>query len=192
MARPSQISKEKRKSVITLRHEGQSIWIISRTFNVSSSAVAKTIKHYDITGSHEDRHRKRRPRVTSAVEDIFAAQINASQRSSHRHISTSAVQRRLRESGLHGQIAAMKALLKDTNKKKRLAWAKKHEEWTLDRRKFVLWSGVQIGDFWFQPNQQLWWWHSSSYWCLLVVVSLQQFNHEGRPDWRSLLWTVDV
>ncbi|KAK6296674.1 hypothetical protein J4Q44_G00328160, partial [Coregonus suidteri] len=28
-------------------------------------------------------------------------------------------------------------------------WAKKHEQWTLDRWKFVLWSGVQIGDFWF-------------------------------------------
>ncbi|CDQ65481.1 unnamed protein product [Oncorhynchus mykiss] len=41
------------------------------------------------------------------------------------------------ESGLHGQIAAKKPLLKDTNKK-RLAWAKKHEQWTLDRWKSVL------------------------------------------------------
>jgi hypothetical protein len=32
----------------------------------------------------------------------IAAQINASQSSSNRHISTSTVQRRLRESGLHG------------------------------------------------------------------------------------------
>ena len=41
---------------------------------------------------------------------------------------------------LHGQIAAKKPLLKDTNKKKRLGWAKKHEQWTLDRWKSVLWS----------------------------------------------------
>uniref|UniRef100_A0A4W5PY66 Family with sequence similarity 131 member B n=1 Tax=Hucho hucho TaxID=62062 RepID=A0A4W5PY66_9TELE len=40
----------------------------------------------------------------------IAAQINASQSSSNRHISTSTVQRRLRESGLHGQIAAKKKL----------------------------------------------------------------------------------
>uniref|UniRef100_A0A8C7DMY9 Cyclin-dependent kinase 8 n=1 Tax=Oncorhynchus kisutch TaxID=8019 RepID=A0A8C7DMY9_ONCKI len=33
--------------------EGQSIWKMSRTLNVSSSAVAKTIKRYDETGSHE-------------------------------------------------------------------------------------------------------------------------------------------
>ena len=70
----------------------------------------------------------------------IAAQINASQSSSNRHISTSTVQRRLRESGLHGRIAAKKPLLKDTNNKKRLAWAKKHEQWTLDRWKSVLWS----------------------------------------------------
>ena len=115
---------------------------ISKTLKVSSSSVAKTINRYDETASHEDRHRKGRPRITSAAEDKvirvtslrnlqltgphIAAQINASQSSSNRHISTSTVQRRLRESGLHGQIAAKKPLLKDTNKKKRLAWAKKH------------------------------------------------------------------
>jgi hypothetical protein len=38
---------------------------------VSSSAVAKTIKHYDETGSYEDHHRNGRPRVTPAVEDKF-------------------------------------------------------------------------------------------------------------------------
>jgi transposase len=44
---------------------------ISRTLKVSSSDVAKIIKLYDETGSHEDRHRKGRPRVTSAAEDKF-------------------------------------------------------------------------------------------------------------------------
>ena len=148
MPKTAQISKEKRQSIITLRHAGQSMGKMSRTLNVSSSAVAKTIKHYDETGSHEDRHRKGRPRVTSAAEDKFikklpasviTAQINASQSSSNRHISTSTVQRRMCESGIHGQIAAKKPLLKDTNKK-RLAWAKKHEQWTLDRCKSVLWA----------------------------------------------------
>ena len=41
---------------------------------------------------------------------------------------------------LHGRIAAKKLLLKDANKKKRLAWPKKHEQWTLDWWKYVLWS----------------------------------------------------
>ena len=68
MARTAQIRKEERQHIITLRH-GQSIWTISRTLKVSSTAVANTIKHYDETGSHEDRHMKGRPRVTSAAED---------------------------------------------------------------------------------------------------------------------------
>ena len=38
------------------------------------------------------------------------------------------------QSGLHVRIAAKKPLLKDTNNKKRLAWAKKHEQWPVDIR----------------------------------------------------------
>jgi hypothetical protein len=38
---------------------------------VSSSAVAKTIKRYDETGSHGDRHRNERHRVNAAAEDEF-------------------------------------------------------------------------------------------------------------------------
>ena len=75
---------------------------------VSSSAVAKTTKRYDETSSHEDRHRKGRPRVTSAAEDKFIRVTSLS--SSNRHISTSIVQRRLCKSGLRGQIAAKKPL----------------------------------------------------------------------------------
>jgi transposase len=71
MARTTQISKEKRQSIITLRYEDQSIWKMSRTLKVSSSAVAKTIKRYDETGPNKDRHRKGRPRFTSAVEGKF-------------------------------------------------------------------------------------------------------------------------
>jgi hypothetical protein len=43
IARTAQIGKDTRQSIITFRHEGQSIWKISRTLKVSSSAVAKTI-----------------------------------------------------------------------------------------------------------------------------------------------------
>ena len=131
MARKAQIIKEKRQS-ITLRHEDQSIRNISRTLKYSSSAVAKTIKCYDETGSHEFATGMEDPDLPllqriSSLElpaSEIAAQINASRSLSNRHISTSTVQRRLCESGLHDLITAKKPLLKDTNKKMRLAWAK--------------------------------------------------------------------
>ena len=112
------------------------------------SAVAKIIKRYDETGSNKDCHRKGRPRVTSAAEDKFirdnctsdCSPNKCSTEFNNRHISTSTVQRRLCELCLYGQIAAKKPLLKDINKRKRLAWAKKHTQWTLDRWKSVPWS----------------------------------------------------
>jgi transposase len=72
MTKTAKISKEKQQPIIiTLRHECQSMRRISRTLKVSSSAIAKTIKRFDVTGSHEDRHKKGRPRVTSAAEEKF-------------------------------------------------------------------------------------------------------------------------
>jgi transposase len=129
---------------------------MSGTFQVSSSAVAKTIVHYDEAGSYEDRHRKARPRVNSEAEDnlirdtsLINWQLTAPQIAPHRvQITdtslTSTFQRRLCESGLHGRIAAKKPLLKETNKKKILTLAKKDEQWTLDRWKSVLWSDESI------------------------------------------------
>jgi hypothetical protein len=61
----------------------------------------------------------------------MAAQINASQSSSNRHISKSTVQRRQSELLLYIYF---------TNKRKRRVWAKKHKQWTLDGWKSVLWS----------------------------------------------------
>ena len=54
------------------------------------------------------------------------------QSSRNRPISTSTVQKRLHESGLHGRITTKKPLLKDTNKKKRLVWTKKHKQYVCD------------------------------------------------------------
>ena len=148
MARTAQISKEKRQSIITVRHEVQSIRNISRTLKVSLSAVAKKSSAMmklalmrTATGK-EDPELPLMQRISSLelTAPQTAAQINASQSSSNRHISTSTVQRGLRESGHHGRIAAKTPLLKGTNNKKRLACAMKHEQWTLDRWKSILLS----------------------------------------------------
>lgn len=128
----------RKQSIITLRYEGQLFWKISRTLNVSPSAVTKTIKWwcYDETGCHEDRPRKERPRATSAEKDVFIrntslrkrwctapeikANIKAFQRSRGRHISTSTVQRRLHDSDVHSQIVAKKPILPKTKRRELL------------------------------------------------------------------------
>ncbi|CAJ0957905.1 unnamed protein product [Ranitomeya imitator] len=67
-------------------------------------------------------------------------QVNATQISSSRHISTTTVKKRLCAADLHGKIAARKPLIRAGSKQKRLFWAKEHKEWTLDQWKSVLWS----------------------------------------------------
>ena len=146
MARTAQISKEKQQFIITLRREGQSIWNISKTLKVQSqnpSSVMMKLSLMRTTTGKEHPELTLLQRISSLElpASEIAAHIHASQCSSNRHISTSTDQRRQRESGLHGQIVAKKpTLLKDTNKKERLAWAKKHKQLTLDRCKSVLWS----------------------------------------------------
>ena len=128
MGKTAQISKEKRQSAITLRNEGQSLRKIARTLQLSVTAVAKTVKRFEQTGTHEDRKRSGRPRVTSKSENKFIrvtslrnrrltapeiqAQLNATRSTD---VSTSTVQRRLRDAGLKGRIAAKKPLLRIIN-----------------------------------------------------------------------------
>lgn len=50
------------------------------------------------------------------------------------------VKRRLVRAGLKGRIAVQKPLLISQNKKKRLEWARQHENWTTEDWKKVLWS----------------------------------------------------
>lgn len=66
MARKTNLNKDKRQSIVTLRNE--SIQKISWTLNVSPSSVTK---YYEETGSHEDHPRKGRPRATSAEDKII-------------------------------------------------------------------------------------------------------------------------
>jgi len=50
------------------------------------------------------------------------------------------VQRRLRDYGLKGCIAAKKPLLRKQNKVKRLQWAKEHKDWSINQWYKVLFS----------------------------------------------------
>ncbi|MBN3288591.1 TCB1 transposase, partial [Polyodon spathula] len=104
------------------------------------TAVAKIIKRFEETGTHEDRTRSGRPRLTSESENklirvkslqnrrLTVPEIQAQLKATRRtDVSTSTAQRRLREAGLTGRIAAKKPLLRVQNKR--------FEEW-----KSVLWT----------------------------------------------------
>ena len=55
-------------------------------------------------------------------------------------ISDTTVTRRLHDVGLYGRVAAKKPLLRSVNVRKRLKWAKKHKNWSIEQWKQVLWT----------------------------------------------------
>jgi hypothetical protein len=65
------VTIQKAGSVQVYQSQDRETEIYHESLKVSSSAITKTIKRYEETGSHEDRHRKKRPRVTFAAEDNF-------------------------------------------------------------------------------------------------------------------------
>ena len=78
---------------------------------------------------------------------------------------------------IHGRIGAKTPLLKDTNKKKRLAWAKKHEQWTLDRWKSVLWSDESKFEI-FGSNHRVFVRHRVGEWMISACV-VPTMKHGG-------------
>ena len=114
------------------------------TLKVSSSALAKTIKTYDETGS-EDQHRKD-PELP-LLKRISSLELPASEWMLHSDqvIDTSQHQLFRCESALHGWIATKKPLIKDTNK----IFILGQETWAMDIRQVeicpLVW--VQIWDF---------------------------------------------
>ena len=72
-------------------------------------------------------------------EDI-ARDFNRNYREEDNYLSTSTIKRILNRAGYNGYVATKKPLLTEANKQKRLAWAEKHKNWTVEDWKKVCWS----------------------------------------------------
>lgn len=154
MSRKAELSVETRAVIVALHEEGYSTRKIASKTNVSQNAVMRALRRKRETGCNQTRHRSGRPKATSKQEDKFICveskrnrtrtapeireQLNSTRET---QVSVSTVQRRLRDYGLKGCIAAKKPLLRKQNKVKRLNWAKKHKDWTVEQ-----WSKVLFTD----------------------------------------------
>lgn len=153
MVKVTEVSLEKRAAIVALHDCGYSSRQIAKKIVVSQTSVVNAIRRYQQTGSNKTRPRSGRPRVTTVQEDTFivvkskrnraltAPDIRADLNSSCKKlVSTSTVQRRLRERGLSGRVAAKKPLLRQPNVVKRLKWAREHRHWTVRKWKKVLFT----------------------------------------------------
>jgi len=137
MAKKREITNEERAVIVALRQEGYSIRAIAEKTGVTHPTVLYTLRRKTETGSNSSRSRSGRPLVTTKHEDKFICVSSKRERTRtapdlraelngmrNTPVSTSTVQRRLREYGLMGRIAVKKPFLRKQNKIKRLGWAR--------------------------------------------------------------------
>lgn len=153
MPKTRELSEGKRAQIIVLHSVGLSQVQIAKKIKCSRCAVQTTIKRYNDTKQFKSRSGRGRKRKTTAREDRYlkqnalkdrrqtAKELTAALRSDHEiSISAKTVSRRLNEFGIKARKARQKSWLSETNRKKRLAWAKKYHSWTASDWDKILWS----------------------------------------------------
>uniref|UniRef100_A0A915DL90 Transposase Tc1-like domain-containing protein n=1 Tax=Ditylenchus dipsaci TaxID=166011 RepID=A0A915DL90_9BILA len=143
MSRNKNLSAEQRQKIVRLRAEGESSRN-SRPRQIFIHRCSPAIKHVKSTGNVANKKRIRR-RKTSKRMDRIMHRITESDRHEtavdvHKEIAdqlevpigTRTVQSRLNEFGLMGRVARKKPLISEKNRKKRLAYANEHLNWTME------------------------------------------------------------
>lgn len=153
MPRKRELDVVERSKAVLLHSQGQSQSKIAKIMKRSRYAIQAAIKRFKETGSYENRPKSGRKRITTERDDRFLTRLSLKNRmksskdlsaelNERQGISVSArtVRRRLVQANLHGRKARRKPLLTEDQKKKRLLWAKKYKNWTVEDWSKIIWS----------------------------------------------------
>lgn len=158
-----ELTIEERAMIVCQSELGVKVNRIAAKFGIHRNTVSAIVRKKALTGTVDNIDRQGRPKVTSAEQDtkirvkslrnrrLTAPEIQAEfNEVTGSQLSTSTVQRRLREAGIFGRVASKKPLLTTRHVKARLAWAKLHTNWTqkdwenvlfTDESKFEIFGG---------------------------------------------------
>lgn len=149
------ISPKKRSKIITLReHTTKTLQDIADECNVSLSSVKRILRLRKETGSVEVQRTGKcgRKKKTSTSEDrllvrksvanpkLSAVDLARDLKEGGKDVHVTTVRRRLLAAGLRARRPPKKQLLTAAMKKKRLNWARAHEDWTEKDWKRVIFS----------------------------------------------------
>ena len=148
-----QLAEIKKAQIIALSDEGYSQVEIARKMECSRKGVQTTIKRYKETKFFENRKGQGRKKYKTTRQDrsLKRASLEDRRKSSselaaelrvgaNKNISARKVRRRLLEVGLKGCKGWKKPYLSQADKKKRLEFAKNHENLTPDDWGKIAWS----------------------------------------------------
>lgn len=154
MGKNMELNREQtRVKIHSLKESGHSWREIALATRKSKDSVKKIYKRVVKKNSFKDKPRSGRPRKLSdrdrrvLVNIMRKSEVKTPERarkeaSVHHNIdaSESTVRRAFKESGFVARVKRKKPLMTANHKKKRLAWAKNHNTWTIDQWKNVIWS----------------------------------------------------
>ena len=125
---------------------------IAKDFGLSYAGAKKICARLKSSGDCHRTHGSGRKRKTSERTDQFIVRQSKIGTPTKKHladsleaqtgikVSTSTIQRRLLENGIHWRKKTRKSFVSEKNRPKRLAIAREHVHWDLDQWKSVLWS----------------------------------------------------
>lgn len=153
MPKKGELCNENRIKIQLLHEQGKSQVEIAKIIKCSRCAVQSAIKRFTETGSHANKLRTGRKRVTTARQDRILIRESLKDRKKtsfalaaalseeiEETVSARTVRRRLAEAGLKGCKARKKPWLSEKNKKHRLEWALRYQHFTEEDWSNVVWS----------------------------------------------------
>lgn len=153
ITRRPELTLQERKEIVVLHREGMSFRKIGKLVNRAPSTVKYTIDRFNETKSNGTRAGKERYKILSEKDHRYIRLLSIRDRrktlpaitsefNSGRQlqVSHSTIRRSLLKWGLVGRVAARKPLLRKQNIRKRLAFARKHVNWTKSQWKKVLFT----------------------------------------------------
>lgn len=152
-------------------HLGEmSVREISKQLNIPKSTIGNVLKKWKSTGDTAPKKRPGRPKIlTDRNRRGLRRLVSSSRRRSleniclemratiGRPVSASTTRRELHDMDFHGRAAAHKPFISRTNSHLRLAWAREHQNWTVEQWKSVLWSDESRYTL-FQSDGRVWVW----------------------------------
>lgn len=153
MVKVKELSQIERAKIVFMLEEGYTQSEIAKTMKCSRCAVQYTLNRHRIFNTFSSLPRTGRKKITGAREERFLVRTSLQNRKKTSKqlaeemktlcsvdISARTIRRRLGEKGLKGCKARKKPWLSEANRKKRLNWAKFHQDWSAQDWAKVVWS----------------------------------------------------
>lgn len=130
-----------RELIIADYNSGMTQASICAKYDVEKSKMSRLVAKYRSTGDVTVTHRGGRPRLTTPREDLMIARSTKKdpfksaemiRNELNLNVTLPTIRARLRENGLFSRRPAKKSLISEKNRKKRLRFAKRHRNWSVD------------------------------------------------------------